>query len=79
MCKLIALQDSGYVQDFSHKINTKIGIDTRTFSYKIANSTTNEKFDFKPNESVRLAVSAHYRFIGIRIGFSPNFLNNSED
>ena len=72
-------QENDYVQDFSHKINTKIGIDTKSFSYKVTNSSANEKYDLKPNESVRLGVSAHYRFIGVTIGFSPNFLNNNED
>jgi len=72
-------QESDYVQDFSHKINTKIGVDTKSFSYKVTNSVTNEKFDLKPNESVRLAASMHYRFIGVTVGFSPNFLNNNED
>ena len=72
-------QESDYVQDFSHKINTKIGIDTKSFSYKVTNSVTNEKFNLKPNESVRLAASMHYRFIGVTVGFSPNFLNNNED
>ena len=72
-------QESEYVQDYSHKINTKIGIDTKSFSYKLTNSATNEKFDLKPNESVRLAASMHYRFIGLTIGFTPNFLNNNED
>ncbi|NQY27842.1 MAG: DUF4421 family protein [Flavobacteriaceae bacterium] len=72
-------QESEYVQDFSHNINAKLGIDTKSFSYKITNSVTNEKFDLKPNESVRLAASVHYRFIGLTVGFSPNFLNNNED
>ena len=72
-------QESSYVQDFSHNINAKIGIDTKGFSYKIANSETAENFDLKPNESVRMTASAHYRFIGVTVGFSPNFLNNNED
>lgn len=72
-------QENEYVEDFSHKINAKLGIDTKTFSYKVNNSSTNEKYDLKPNESVRLAASVHYRFIGVTIGFSPNFLNDNED
>jgi hypothetical protein len=72
-------QESEYVEDFSHKINAKLGIDTKTFSYKVNNSSINEKYDLKPNESVRLAASVHYRFIGVTIGFTPNFLNNNED
>jgi len=72
-------QESEYVQDFSHKINAKIGVDTKSFSYKVTNSVTNGKFNLKPNESVRLAASMHYRFIGVTVGFSPSFLNNNED
>lgn len=72
-------QESGYIQDFSHKINAKIGIDAKGFSYKITNSETGENFDLKPNESVRMTVSTHYRFIGVTVGFSPNFLNNNQD
>jgi len=72
-------QESNYVQDFSHKVNAKIGIDTKGFSYKIANSETGENFDLKPNESVKMTASVQYRFIGVTVGFSPSFLNNNED
>jgi len=72
-------QESKYVQDFSHKINGKIGIDTKGFSYKVANSATGRDFNLKLNESVRMTTSVQYRFIGITVGFSPKFLNNNED
>lgn len=72
-------QESDFIQDFSHKLNIELGIDTRVFTYNIENSATNSTFKLKPNESVRLAASMHYKFIGLTIGFSPKFLNNNED
>lgn len=68
-----------YIQDFSHKINTKVGLDTNIFSYKVINSNDNSSYTLKPNESVRLTASLQHRFIGLTVGYSPNFLNNNSD
>ena len=72
-------QDSTYIQDFSHKINVKLGMDTNVFSYKVTNSTSDSYYQLKANESVRLTTSFHYKFLGLSIGFSPKFLNDSKD
>ena len=72
-------QSSEYIESFDNKINIDLSVDTNVFSYTIDNTTSNSLYKLKANESARLALSMHYRFIGITVGFSPNFLNNNAD
>lgn len=72
-------QDSTYVLDYTNKINVKVGLDTNTFSFKTTNISDNTSYELKPNESVRLTTSFHYRFLGLTVGFSPKFLNDNQE
>ena len=72
-------QNTEYIETFDDKINVDLSIDTNIFSYTINNPSNNSLYQLKGNESARLALSMHYRFIGVTIGFSPNFLNNNAD
>lgn len=72
-------QNTKYIESFDNKINVDLSLDTNVFSYTINSPTDNSLYELKANESARLALSIHYRFIGVTIGFSPNFLNNNED
>ena len=76
---MVCGQDGEYIQDFSHKINVKAGLDTNIFSYKVSNSSQGTSYELKPNESVRTTASFQHRFLGLTIGFSPNFFNGNKD
>lgn len=64
-------QDSTYVKDYSHKLNVRNGIDSRSFSYKIKNANSNRVLDLKPNQNGRLTLGIVYRYLVFNTQYGP--------
>lgn len=72
----IQAQDSTYVKDYSHKLNIRSGIDSRSFSYKISNLNNNQVLHLKPNQNERLTLGIVYRYLVFNTQFGPGLFED---
>ncbi|MDO6739070.1 DUF4421 family protein [Wenyingzhuangia sp. 2_MG-2023] len=69
-------KDTLYVESFSHKINIKTSLETEGQSLDLINQNTLDNYSLMQNEVGKLALSLNYKIIGLKLGFSPKFLEN---
>ena len=68
-------EDSSYNSYFTKMNNTlnlrlDLDNDVRSFEYE----SVEDQYSIEPNTNLRLGVAINYRFISLKIGFSPKFL-----
>jgi len=74
------LQKDDTSNDFYTKMNNTLNFrldldnDLRTFEFQDENGT----YSIKPNTNLRLALALNYRFISLKVGYSPDFLAGSD-
>ena len=69
-------KDTLYVENYSHKINIKTSLELEEQILKVTNLNTLNDYSLGQNEVGKLAFSLNYNILGIKVGFSPNFLKN---
>lgn len=80
VCCAYAQKDTTAIVNYSDKIILKLNLDTRTDVYLYENRQDNSRLHLVPNNRYRLFLSLDYEFIGVSIGFVPEFLGaNSDD
>ena len=70
---------SFYRKTFSDKIIVKANIDTQTDFYSFKSKEDTSTFKIRSNNDFRLFLSLDYEFIGVSIGFAPDFISNNKD
>jgi len=67
---------SDYFVKMNNTLNLRLDLDNdvRSFLYK----GDQDDYTIEPNTKLRLAVAINYRFISLKVGFSPNFLAGSD-
>lgn len=69
--------ENEYFDKLKEKISIRTNFSGDVRSYKIQDS---ESFlEFAPNSEYRLSLTVNYRFLGITLGFSPQFLPGNDD
>ena len=70
--------DSTSLVSFADKIIIKANLNTQTDTYVLK---TNNSVDLKiePNNSYKLFLSLDYQFIGVSLGFAPDFFTDNQD
>ncbi|MDH3322709.1 MAG: DUF4421 domain-containing protein [Flavobacteriaceae bacterium] len=70
---------SEYYETNNDRLNVKFEIDNDIESFEYDNGISS--YNIVPNSSLRTSVSAHTRFLTLRIGYAPNFLasNDADD
>lgn len=63
---------NSYFTKMNNTLNLRLDLDNdvRSFVYE----GPNENYSIEPNTNLRLAVAINYRFISLKVGFSPKFL-----
>jgi len=75
-------QDSTFVDQFTYietmqnKLNLKFELDNDVQSFRFDNEIIS--YTVKPNTGLRTSISANYRFLTIRVGYSPKFLESHD-
>lgn len=64
--------EGGYFLKMNNTLNLRLDLDNdvRTFEYDLGDQV----YSIEPNTNLRLGVAFNYRFISLKIGFSPKFL-----
>ena len=65
--------DSTSLVSYVDKIIIKANINTQTDTYFFIDKNDNTKALLVPNDNVKLFLSLDYEFIGLSLGFTPNF------
>jgi hypothetical protein len=67
---------SSYFTKMNNTLNLRLDLDNdvRSFVY----DTPKESYSIEPNTNLRLAVAINYRFLSLKIGFSPKFLQGAD-
>jgi len=63
---------NSYFTKMNNTLNLRLDLDNDVRSYVYDGS--NESYSIEPNTNLRLAVAINYRFLSLKIGFSPKFL-----
>lgn len=66
------VDSNGYFMKMNNTLNLRLDLDNdvRSFEYE----GINQNYAILPNTNLRLGVAVNYRFISLKIGFSPKFL-----
>ncbi len=67
--------DFGYIETMGNKLNAKLELDNDIQSFRFDNEIIS--YTIKPNTSLRTSISGNYRFLTLRIGYSPKFLEGA--
>ena len=64
--------EGGYFLKMNNTLNLRLDLDNdvRSFEYDLGDQV----YSIEPNTNLRLGVAFNYRFISLKIGFSPKFL-----
>lgn len=79
VCCAYSQKDTTAIVNYSDKIILKLNLDTRTDVYLYENKQDNSRLHLVPNNRYRLFLSLDYEFIGVSIGFVPEFLGANSD
>lgn len=63
-----------YIEKMNNTLNVKIELDNDAESFLYQEGTN--KYNIEPNINTRIAISTHYRFLTLKIGFVPKLLSN---
>jgi len=66
--------ESNYFETMQNKLNIKLELDNDVQSFRFDNEIIS--YTVKPNAGLRTSISANYRFLTLRVGYSPKFLEN---
>jgi len=72
----VSINDSVYFESMRNKFNVKLEFDNDIETYEF--NAMNSNYSIRPNTSLRTLIGFNYRFLGFKIGFSPQ-LFKSED
>ena len=72
-------KDTLYVENYSHRINIKISLELEEQALEVTNLNSLNNYSLRQNEVGKLAFSLNYNILGIKVGFSPDFLKNDFD
>ena len=63
---------NGYFMKMNNTLNLRLDLDNdvRSFEYETEDYT----YSIEPNTNLRMAININYRFISLKVGFSPKFL-----
>ncbi len=67
--------DFGYIETMENKLNVKLELDNDIQSFRFDDEIIS--YTIKPNTSLRTSISGNYRFLTLRIGYSPKFLEGA--
>ena len=65
-----------YIETMQNKLNLKFELDNDVQSFRFDNEIIS--YTVKPNTGLRTSISANYRFLTIRVGYSPKFLESHD-
>lgn len=68
--------DFGYIETMQNKLNLKFELDNDVESFKYDDEIIS--YTVKPNTHLRTSIAANYRFLTLRIGYSPKFLESDD-
>ena len=71
------VSENEYFDKLKEKISIRTNFSGDVRSYKIQDSESS--IEFSPNSEYRLSLTVDYRFCGITLGFSPQFLPGNDD
>ncbi len=71
-------KDTTSLVSFADKFILKANLSTQTDTY-ILKKDNDVAIKIAPNDNYRLSLSLDYQFIGLSLGFSPNFFSNNKD
>ncbi|MDU8885777.1 DUF4421 family protein [Yeosuana sp. MJ-SS3] len=71
-------KDSTSIVSFADKIIIKANLSTQTDTYILRTDNTVD-LKVEPNNNYKLFLSLDYQFIGISLGFAPNFITDNQD
>lgn len=63
-----------YIEKMDHTLNIKLELDNEGESFLYTEGT--KRYNIEPNINTRVAISTHYRFLSIKIGFVPKVFSN---
>ncbi len=64
-----------YIETMNNKLNMKFELDNDIQSFRFDDEIIS--YTVKPNTGLRTSISANYRFLTLRVGYSPKFLEDS--
>ncbi len=64
-----------YIEIMNNKLNMKFELDNDIQSFRFDDEIIS--YTVKPNTGLRTSISANYRFLTLRVGYSPKFLEDS--
>lgn len=62
----------GYIEKMDNNLNLRFDLDNDVRAFEF--NTSNDTYSILPNTRMRMAIAYNYRFISLRVGFSPEFL-----
>jgi len=71
------VSENEYFDKLKEKISIRTNFSGDVRSYKVQDSESS--IEFSPNSEYRLSLTVDYRFFGITLGFSPQFLPGNDD
>ena len=67
---------NGYFVKMNNTLNLRLDLDNDVRSFEYEGLETN--YSIEPNTRLRMAVAINYRFISLKVGFSPKFLAGND-
>ena len=67
-----AMTSTGHILKMNNTLNLRFDLDNDVRSFEF--DTTDETYSILPNTRMRMAIAYNYRFITVKVGFSPEFL-----
>ena len=65
-----------YIETMKNKLNLKFELDNDIQSFRFDDEIIS--YTIKPNTGLRTSISANYRFLTLRVGYSPKFLESHD-
>ena len=62
----------GYIEKMNNTLNLRFDLDNDVRAYEF--NTSNDTYSILPNTRLKMAIAYNYRFLSLRVGFSPKFL-----
>ncbi len=67
---------TGYILKMNNTLNLRFDLDNDVRSFEF--NTTDDTYSILPNTRLRMAIAYNYRFITLKVGFSPEFLASGD-
>ena len=66
------IDSKGYFVKMNNTLNLRFDLDNDVRSFEF--DSGEQKYSILPNTNLRMAIAYNYRFITLKVGFSPKFL-----